>query len=282
MVTGLVIKAVAGHFYVEFEGKVRICNASTKLKQNKQRIITGDYVNFDEKNSYITSVEKRIHELIRPKLANVKDIILVFSSLEPKMNFNLLDKMIVIMEINSLNVSIAITKTDLMSENEITILKKQMNYYTEIGYNVYFINENKDFNRLNEILKITKFVFTGQTGVGKSTLINRLIPDLDLKTNEISKALGRGKHTTREVTFFRYNEGYIIDTPGFSALTIDYTKEQVRDNFIEFFELSKCCKFNGCYHVNEPKCAVKDKIGQDDNFDRRHINYIKILNNLEE
>lgn len=278
---GLVIKAVAGLFFVELDGVVYDCRASKKLKLNKQMILTGDYVMFDIDSKYIKAIKERTNELIRPKISNVANAILVFSATEPKMNFGLLDRMILIMEMNNLKTHIVVTKGDLLDDVTNTTLKEEFDYYDKIGYPVFFTNSDVDIKNLEETLKDDKFVFTGQTGVGKSTLINRLIPNLDLETQAISKALGRGKHTTREVTYYHYNKGYIIDTPGFSALEIPFTPEDARDNFIDLFKLSDECRFSTCFHVKEPNCAIKENLEQMPFvLRRRYENYVKLIEDL--
>lgn len=282
MPSGLVIKAISSFFYVQTTEELIECRASKKLKQNKEQIITGDYVEFDAETNYITRVFAREHELIRPKLANVNQIILIFSAIEPDINFGLLDRMLLIMEKNQLTTKIVITKGDLLSSAEQSILDSNFKYYQEIGYQVFDVNKTTDFMALKKCLTADKYVFTGQTGVGKSTLINRIIPDLELKTQAISKALGRGKHTTRDVTFYDYQGGYIIDTPGFSALDIDLTVEDIRDNYIDFFIIAEACKFRGCYHLQEPHCAVKEKLGYDTSYDLRYNNYVKLMQDTKE
>lgn len=280
MTTGLVIKAVASFFYVEKNDIVYECRASTKLKRNRQKIITGDYVEFDLAEKYIHKIVERENELIRPKIANVKNDMLIFSATEPKMNFGLLDRMLLIMEKNGLDSTIVITKIDLMSKEELIALKAQMQYYQEIGYLVLYSDLNGDVSEIAERIKNDKYVFTGQTGVGKSTLINKLLPKLNLETQEISTALGRGKHTTREVTFYHFNNSYIIDTPGFSALDLNLTKEDIRDHYIDYVELSSNCRFNGCYHLKEPDCAVKAEVENNPKMQQRYENYKKIMEEL--
>ncbi len=280
MTTGLVIKAIASFFYVEKNDIVYECRASTKLKRNRQKIITGDYVEFDLDEKYIHKIVERDNELIRPKIANVKNDMLIFSATEPKMNFGLLDRMLLIMEKNGLESTIVITKVDLMSKEELMALKTEMQYYQEIGYLVLYSDLNGDVSEIAERIKNDKYVFTGQTGVGKSTLINKLLPKLNLETQEISTALGRGKHTTREVTFYHFNNSYIIDTPGFSALDLNLTKEDIRDHYIDYVELSPNCRFNGCYHLKEPDCAVKMAVENNPKMQQRYENYQKIMEEL--
>ncbi len=262
MTTGLVIKAIASFFYVEKNDVVYECRARTKLKRNRQKIITGDYVEFDLEEKYIHKIIDRENVLIRPKIANVKNDMLIFSATEPKMNFGLLDRMLLIMEKNGLDSTIVITKVDLLTTDEYTNLKNELEYYQEIGYKVLYSDLTGDVSEIADTIKNDKYVFTGQTGVGKSTLINKLLPALNLQTQEISLALGRGKHTTREVTFYHFQNSYIIDTPGFSALDLNLTKEDIRDNYVDYVEISPECRFNGCYHLKEPDCAVKAAVAQ--------------------
>jgi ribosome biogenesis GTPase len=277
-IKGLVIKAISSFFYVEVNDEVIECRASTKLKRNKKQIITGDYVMFDQESNYISEVVPRTNELIRPKIANVNNAMLVFSATEPGMNFGLLDRMLLIMELNDVDSMIVITKMDLLSVEEYNTLKSDLLYYEGIGYKVLYTDN--DVGLIGELILRDKYVFTGQTGVGKSTLINQLLPGLDIKTQPISKALGRGKHTTREVTFYHHNKSYIIDTPGFSALDLPLTKELIRDGYIDFVELGRECRFNGCYHLKEPNCRVKEMIGKNETFDLRYKNYVKYMEEL--
>ncbi len=278
--TGLVVKAIASFFYVEKNDEVFECRASTKLKRNKQKIITGDYVLFDQEECYIHEIKERENQLIRPKIANVFNDMLIFSATEPRMNFGLLDRMLLIMEKNQLETTIVITKMDLLTEQEDLEIRTKLKYYQEIGYQVFFSSMDSDESEIREAIMNDKYVFTGQTGVGKSTLINKLLPGLNLETQEISKALGRGKHTTREVTFYHLNNSYIIDTPGFSALDIDLSKEDVRDHYVDFVELSTACKFNTCYHLKEPKCAVKEALDGNEQMQLRYDNYVKLMEEL--
>ncbi len=275
---GLVIKAIAGFFYILYEDEILECKSSTKLKKDKSKIIPGDIVKFDKDEMYIKKILPRKNSLIRPQLANVSNAILVFSLKEPKMNFGLLDRMLMIMEYNNLKSTILLTKRDLLTKKEFDELKDKIKYYKEIGYDVIYNDEINTKKKLLTYLEDDqKYVLTGQSGVGKSTYLNMIIENLNIKTQEISHVLGRGKHTTRESTFYSLeNNIYLIDTPGFSSLDLQLTKEEIRDNFVDFVNLSSECRFNGCYHINEPNCNVKKMLQSGEILKTRYENYFKM------
>lgn len=280
--TGLVIRALAGFFYVQIDDQILECKASKKITHRKDRIIVGDYVIVDTDENYIIDYVKRTHELIRPQIANVSKSFLVFSAKEPEINTGLLDRMLLNMTYNDLECTLIITKCDLLTAEELEQLKKDLMYYQNNLTDIYYLKMDDDVEPILNLLHSEKYVITGQTGVGKSTLINRLIPNLNLQTQAISKALGRGKHTTREVNFYMLNNSYLIDTPGFSSLDLDYTPENIRDCYSDFFKLAPNCKFNGCYHENEPSCAVKQAVETGDIPQDRYDNYLKNLKQAKE
>ena len=275
-VKGLVINAKSSFFKCLLEDKSEIiCRASKKLTLNKNEIITGDLVIIDLDKNYIIEQLPRNNELIRPKVSNIDEAVLIFSATQPRLSYKLLDKLIALMEINEIKSNIVITKMDLLTNEEQEELKSNLKYYEKIGYCVLYKNEQ--LAEIKDKLKDKKYLFTGQSGVGKSTLINELIPSLEIKTQEISKALNRGKHTTRELTFYSYNNGFIVDTPGFSALNLNFDKQIIRDSYVDFQPYNEFCYYKTCMHVNEPKCGVKEAINQNDGLKKRYENYINIL-----
>lgn len=281
MIKGLVINAKSSFFYCLVDNNDVIeCRASKKLKLNKQKIITGDYVKIDRDNNYIIDVYPRHNELKRPVVANIDESILVFSAVEPSLSWMLLDKMLLLMEYNQIPTNIIVTKMDLLSKQEQEKLMYELEYYEKIGYGVFYKNQGLD--DIVALLQNKKFLFVGQSGVGKSTLINDLCPELNLKTQAISKALNRGKHTTRELTFYQYQNGFIVDTPGFSSLDLNMSDIQIRDCMKEYRYLADQCKFAGCFHYHEPGCEVKINLGKDQRFDRRYNNYINLLEYAKE
>ncbi len=277
MKKGLIMRALAGFFYVYVEGEIIECKASKKLKGKNKKLIVGDYVKVDTESNYIVSMYERENELIRPLISNVTNCFLVFSVSQPNMNFGLLDRMISLMEINNLKSTIVLTKCDLLSDDELANVKIKLGYYEQIGYQLIYLSLQTKPTQLIEMLKDDKYVITGQTGVGKSTLINKIIPDLNLQTQEISKVLGRGKHTTREVTFYKYENSYLIDTPGFSSFELNFEPEIIKDSFVDFYELSNNCKFSSCLHLSEPNCAIKNEVEKGNILQSRYENYIKLI-----
>ena len=225
---GKIIKIISNDYTIKLDNNEIITVKARGVFRNKNITpLVGDNVEIDINKKVIDKVLPRKNELIRPPVANIDQAIIVTSCLNPDFSSNLLDKMLNIIEYNNIKPIIVITKYDLLSDTN--YIDNIIKYYKRIGYQV-FIN-----NQIDEIKKIFKdkvTILTGQTGVGKSSLINRL-GNMNLKTNEISKALGRGKHTTRAIELYDLFNGLIADTPGFSSLSfIDMTKEDIRDNFI--------------------------------------------------
>lgn len=228
----------------------------------------------------IKDILPRKNELIRPDIANIDQIVLVISAKEPDFSFYLLDLFLVNALREKITPVIVVSKMDLLSSDEYSDLKTKMDYYSNLGYQVIFVNSiiSQNTELLLPLLKDKVTVFSGQTGAGKSSLINSILPDLELKTQEISKALGRGKHTTRETSLYLYNGGYIGDTPGFSKLDLrGITDKTLKNYFIEFKEYT--CKFNSCNHeMNSLGCGIKDNSLI---LESRYKNYLKMLENIK-
>ena len=216
---------------------------------------------------------ERKNELIRPPVSNIDIALVVISAKEPDFSSNLLDKMIDIIEFNNIMPVICISKYDLLDNTE--EMDKIIEYYKKIGYKVFINTQIED---IKKIFKDNVTILTGQTGVGKSSLINKLEKSMDLKTGEISKALGRGKHTTRHTELFELFDGYVADTPGFSSLNfIGMNKEDIRDNFIEFNEYKDKCKYRDCMHINEDDCEIKRRVSNNEILKSRYDNYVKFI-----
>ena len=186
-----------------------------------------------------------------------------------------MDKLITVCECNDIKPIICFTKLDLLNKKEYKTIKNYIKYYKKIGYVVL---TNKNIFRIKRLFKNNTTVFTGQTGAGKSTLLNKLNKNLNLETGEVSKALGRGKHTTRHVELHSLFKGKVLDTPGFSDIDLNkYTKEQIRDSFVEFNKYK--CPFKDCFHMNEKECSIKKQVNEKSILKSRYENYIKFLNN---
>ena len=225
---GRIVKQISNDYTVKTEGKEYICKARGKFRNDGITPLVGDIVKFDE-NNYILEIAKRKNELDRPRISNIDQAVIVTSVKIPDFSSNLLDKLLVIIEYNNIKPIICFTKLDLLNSNELEYIEKIMKYYKKIGYEVY---KNTD-PKLNNIFKDKITVFAGQSGAGKSSLLNRLDSSLNIEIGEVSIALGRGKHTTRHTELLNVLGGMIADTPGFSLIDFNgMTKEDIRDNFI--------------------------------------------------
>lgn len=276
--TGRVIKLISNKWTVEVEGHFYECSSIGKFKYLKISPLVGDVVLIDEKNNIIKSIMPRKNELVRPPIANVDQAIILVSCREPNFSSNLLDKMLVVIEYNNIKPIICFTKYDLLDDT--SEIDEIINYYRTIGYTVYI---NKEINDIKTILKDKISVLTGQTGVGKSSLLNSLKNDLNLATGEISKALGRGKHTTRHIELLDIDGGLVADTPGFSSLDfIGMDKKDIKDNFIEFYKNEDKCKYQDCLHIKEDGCYIKKLVSEGKIRNTRYENYKKFIDSIPE
>ncbi|ESU33091.1 GTPase A [Bacillus sp. 17376] len=263
MPEGKIIKALSGFYYVANEDGVVQCRGRGVFRKNKVTPLVGDEVVFQAENDtegYIMEVKDRKNELVRPPIANVDQAILVFSAVEPGFSSALLDRFLVLVEYNHIEPLICITKMDLTSEEQKSQLEAYAEDYRKAGYEVIFTSSetSEGLEKLKPHIEGRISVFAGQSGVGKSSLLNAIRPDLELKTDDISSHLGRGKHTTRHVELITINNGLVADTPGFSSLEFSGIEaEELNSCFPDISEISDDCKFRGCLHMAEPKCAVK-------------------------
>lgn len=272
---GKIIKLISNDYSVLTDEGVLVCKARGKFRNMKVSPLVGDEVIIDKDNKCIKEILKRRNELVRPPVANIDQVVII-ANVYPQFDTNLLDKLLVIIEYNNIEPVICITKMDLISDGEKEEINRYINYYKKIGYKVYV---NTDIENISKLFKDKVSVFTGQSGAGKSTLLNRLDESLNIKTDEISLALGRGKHTTRHVELLSLCDGLIADTPGFSSLSfIGMTKEDIRDNFIEFNTYRHDCEYKDCMHVSETKCEVKKQLEENNIIKERYENYLKFIN----
>lgn len=274
--TGKIIKIISNDYTVLSNKKEYVCKSRGKFRNEKITPLVGDDVIFDDKNNYILEIKPRKNELVRPPVSNIDQAVII-TNVIPEFNTNLLDKLLCIIEYNNIKPIIVFTKLDLLDEKELSDIKDKMKYYAKIGYDVF---DNRDLDNIKKIFKNKITVFTGQTGAGKSTLLNKIDENLNLKTDEISKALGRGKHTTRHVELLNVCDGLVADTPGFSNLYFyDMTRENIRDNFIEFNKYKETCEYRDCMHYNEQKCGVKNN---KEILISRYENYINFIENIKD
>lgn len=288
MVEGIIMKAIAGFYYVDIGEKIIECRARGIFKKRKISPLVGDKVSIsidaiNTTKGRIEEVFKRSVELVRPPVANVTQAIIVFAIKDPNPNINLLDKLLAICEYRGVNAIICFNKIDLDKENK---YKKMENIYKLAGYNVVStsIEISKSVEVLKDILNNEISVFAGPSGVGKSSLLNELQEGLKLKVGELSKKIARGKHTTRHSELIKLDSGgMVVDTPGFTSLDIiDIELDDLSDCFIEFRRFSDGCKFNDCKHLNEPGCNVKLAIENGEISESRYESYIYFMDKLEE
>ena len=280
MQTGKIVKALAGFYYVKDGDDVYQTRARGIFRKRKLSPLVGDIVDFESDNlkeGTITHIHDRKNSLVRPQVANVDQLLITMSIKNPNFSFYLMDRFIAYSESHGIDPVLIITKIDLNSDEALQDKIKE----TYNMYDIFFTEKDTVNESLKDIFPNKLSVLAGQTGVGKSTLLNTLLPELNLETNEISNKLNRGKHTTRHVELIDKNGGEIADTPGFS--TIDFThieKEDLRFYFKEFNDYIDNCKFRGCVHINEPKCAVKEAVNNGDIKESRYNSYVEIYEEI--
>ena len=284
-IDGVILKGIGGFYYVKTAEGVFECKAKGKFRKEKISPLAGDKVTItirnDEENT-IDEIAERKNFLIRPPVANIDKLFIVVSAAKPKPNTVIIDKMTILAEKNNITPVIVITKTDLANHDELKAI------YESTGYKVFSfsIEDLSEIEAIKDELKDCLCAFTGNSGVGKSTLINALNGELALVTGEISDKLGRGRHTTRQAEVFPVGEGLVIDTAGFSS--IDFTTdnriyaEELQYYFKEFSEHIGECRFNGCRHLGDKGCKICQLVEDGEISLSRHESYKTIFSEVKD
>lgn len=290
---GKIIKGIAGFYYVHVAGSgVYECKAKGAFRKQKIKPLVGDNVEIDvisqeEHTGNVIDILTRKNELIRPAVANVDQAVVIFAAAKPNPNFNLLDRFLIMMEYQHIPAVICFNKTDLIDETE---MENLIRAYKTSGYRVLFTSakEQDGVEKIRQILKGKTSTVAGPSGVGKSSLINLLAPQAEMETGAISEKIERGRHTTRHAQVIPVpmedgsEDTYIIDTPGFSSLSVEfYEKETLGTLFPEFQQYEPYCRFRGCSHISEPDCGVKEALAEGKISKIRYDDYVEIYQEVQ-
>ena len=282
---GKIIKSLAGFYYVEVGNAIFECKARGNFRHSNETPLTGDNVEILLQKDGTGVVEKiidRKNSLVRPPLANVDRLYIVVSVADPRPNLLVIDKLIAIAEDKGIEPVIIINKTDLGNGQQLSEI------YTSAGFEVYAVccAENQGFDAVKASFCKGINAFTGNSGVGKSSILNHILPGLDLPTACTSEKLGRCKHTTRHTELFKLNEAFIADTAGFSSLDIarceDVNKQDLQYSFREFSEHIGKCRFTGCAHVKDAGCAIKARVEDGTINKSRYESYCSLYNDIKD
>ena len=291
---GKIIKGIAGFYYIEtHDEKIYECKAKGIFRKDNVKPLVGDNVVIDiideeNKKGNITEIIPRKNRLLRPPVANVDQAVILFAIVKPDPNYNLLDRFLIMMRQQNLPVIICFNKQDIATKEE---QQELYNAYEKCGYKVLFISvkEDKGLDELKELLRGKTTTLAGPSGVGKSSLLNKLVPDALMQTGELSRKIDRGKNTTRHSELFYVSElsegedeTYLFDTPGFTSLNLnDVTTDNLMQYYPEFEEFEPECRFGGCSHIAEPDCGVKNALKEGKISAVRYENYKIIYEDLK-
>ena len=286
---GKIVKGISGFYYVHVvESGIYECKAKGIFRQQKMKPLVGDDVEIDiiseeKKTGNVAAILPRKNALIRPAVANVDQALVIFAAASPNPNFNLLDRFLVMMGRQDVPVILCFNKCDLIPEEQ---QQEIAAIYEASGCKILFVSAKKalGLKELQEILEGKTTTVAGPSGVGKSSLINLLAPEACMETGEISKKIERGRHTTRHAELIQLKgDGYIMDTPGFSSLYLpEMEKEELQDCYPEFAAFEPYCRFQGCSHISEPDCGVKEALSEGKIHPVRYENYCQLYGELKD
>ena len=284
--TGIIMHSISGFYYVEAAGFVYECKAKGTFRKDKTAPLVGDSVSFetDGDKGFIVKIEPRKSQLARPPIANIEKLFIVASAARPKPNLFVLDKLSALAVYHHIEPVIVFSKMDLADVNE------YVRIYRNSGFRVVCVSAitGEGMDELGDMISSGINAFTGNSGVGKTTLLNHFLPSLQLETNDISEKLGRGRHTTRSVQLYRYNGGLIADTPGFSAVDFEeygerILKEDLPHCFPEFAPyITECKFFASCSHTVDKGCAVLTAVENGEISRERHESYCRLYNTVKD
>lgn len=283
---GTVIGLIAGYYDVETAVGIVRTRARGVFRQKKQKPAVGDHVEIkidDQGMSYLVKILPRINRIGRPAVANVSHVLLVISAIEPDFSLELLDRFLTFFSWQKVKVTIYLSKADLIDAPKFKQISDLLNYYQKVDYQIFTDYHDVQEKIAEMIGKDQIWTLAGQSGAGKSTLLNHLKKDANQATGAISASLNRGKHTTRKVELFKLGAGFLADTPGFSSIDLTPIKlNELCNYFIEFKRASNDCKFRGCQHLKEPKCAVKKLLEEGKIMPSRYEDYLAMRTEINE
>lgn len=288
MKVGRIIKGIAGFYYVVCDDTIYECKAKGILRKREMAPLIGDFVEIsilDEvtPRGVVDKVLDRKNSLVRPTVANVDQLMIVIPCKSPEPDLMLIDKLIITAKHNNITPILILNKTDLVSSE---IAEKYVAQYRETGIKIIETNiiDKDNLDIIKDDLKDCVTAFAGQSGVGKSTILNQIFEQIVMPTGVVSEKISRGKHTTRHAELFPLdNGGFIVDTPGFSSFELAQVGyESVQDYYDEYQKLADDCKFRGCLHINEPDCAVKHKVENGNLSSKRYQRYVEIVKQEKE
>ncbi|CAH2762825.1 ribosome small subunit-dependent GTPase A [Erysipelothrix amsterdamensis] len=277
----VITRIVSNRYSVYFEGEFIIATAMGKLRLGDKPIV-GDHVHIEELDGkwVIQQVLPRRNQLIRPLVANVDQALIVMSAKEPDFSFTLVNRLIFLVSLQNINPIIIVSKGDLADSD---LKQSILDEYEQFGYTVIMSGNDIATDALESVMANKISVLAGQSGVGKSSILNRISHDLELNTQEISKALGRGRHTTRHNQIYPLCGGWIADTPGFSSLDFSSVDPvELSQSIPDFVPFIGNCKYRDCMHIQEPGCIIKEKVESGEISKQRHQDYLDCLTLIKE